>query len=1388
MTGEPTSASKESSSRSSSPKSSSELSPAPRESSSSAEAADIPPAIAIQQQQQQQQLILIQQTTTPTATTSDIAATETANTLTTSNEANNNNNNNNNTNNNNIDKDGVVNDATKQRVDISREIRETSESDSHLIVRDCETVDSVKEVLEEAQNSDRQDRGEEGATGAGGSLYEATTSDQSNISELTSCSGKVSLDKEAQQETRSVSIDTSIKLIESASEGAALVSETLQDTPLIESSIKLDQQEYETGVKVTVNQLSSSQQAAASSVVSAVAEGGLVAGTILDIEAKGDRNLNHLDLLSIGQQEAEAQIQLTKAEQQHDTTLIPNTRESDHASTTTTANTTTLIGHSIANVGAPEYTILTPVTPIRSSQQAQMSAGEEQNTQIGSAASNISTSPASPSSSHLTHAAAPTATTTTTILTDLDAASGEHEQQSQQYHNLTSSSNTSTSSPATAAGTTDSNSKAPRTHGTTATTTDGSQHHSYQQATAVAAAANPAASTGQVSSSDVTLDSSSLAGNISVKIETSAQRQSQASSQQQHRPQAPPLTELTPASIGTTLSELTSVSIQQPGPTSQQQQAQDHHQQHHLVGITTIHHTQQQHPSDAQHHHFIATPDHQFQHHHSHHPSDILITSNPHLHQAQHSHGTIITPLGVLNPQQVATSNASASSTCNPASNTSTSSIGGSSSQTGASGQTNSGNGGANTAGGAGGGGGGKKRAWNQVNRNVSKPEIAKVYSQYGFRCFLEAPISTCRRKEEDRITYINKGEFYGLTLEYTPDPQKPLRSAIVKTVVMLVFREEKPPEEDLKSWQFWHSRQHSAKQRILDADNKNHVNVINQIEEVSLNAIAFYWNPIETRTAKLNIAVQCLSTDFSNQKGVKGLPLNLQIDIYDVFTETSTPVFRGYATLLSYCDKGAQRRSRDEERRALKRKLTDGSSGGVSGATGAAGTGGGSKKFEDLYHKPCDRSEFYAMADLIRPPTLYSPSEDSLIDGSKPPMSQSSGVSITPISATTPIPSMGEASSLQASQQYGQQQVVVPNPGQPQPPNQQATVIASSQQASSTRAHAQQHPAYVAHLVPSPDYMTHPGVPAGPLNQQQTLTTAASNTGIAGGTSALIGVGAGSQQIQQQPTMLSMGGAQQQQQQHLVQQQQQQQQQLNQHQVMNQPQHHQQQHHHHYALGNTIQATYGAPTIQTDHHQQAQQQYTILQAPPMSTVQSHHHHHQQQQMVPGGVANQQHPGMDTRGQQQHQQTVMMGQAGMMQQQQQQAASQQQQMSQMHQYQPGSIVGITAASIPMAQSPYVKRAKLYPDERVLIYAKQADEKDFYPLHLTPPSLSGLIYAIEQKYKIDSSKVANIYKKSKKGIRVQMDDEMIRHYCNEDMVQLEVIQTSDNRLEITLVEL
>ncbi|XP_050313253.1 protein grainyhead isoform X3 [Anthonomus grandis grandis] len=254
-----------------------------------------------------------------------------------------------------------------------------------------------------------------------------------------------------------------------------------------------------------------------------------------------------------------------------------------------------------------------------------------------------------------------------------------------------------------------------------------------------------------------------------------------------------------------------------------------------------------------------------------------------------------------------------------------------------------------------------RSRPWHDFGRqnDADKIQIPKIYSPYGFKDHLESPISTSQRREDDRITYINKGQFYGITLEYIPDPEKQLKSQTVKSIVMLMFREEKSPEDEIKAWQFWHGRQHSVKQRILDADTKNSVGLVGCIEEVAHNAIAIYWNPMES-PAKINIAVQCLSTDFSSQKGVKGLPLHLQIDTYED-PRDSNVYHRGYCQIKVFCDKGAERKTRDEERRAAKRKMT---------ATGR-------KKLDELYHPVCERSEFYTMSDLTKPPVLFSPAED---------------------------------------------------------------------------------------------------------------------------------------------------------------------------------------------------------------------------------------------------------------------------------------------------------------------------------------------------------------------------------------------------------------------------
>jgi transcription factor CP2-like protein len=217
-------------------------------------------------------------------------------------------------------------------------------------------------------------------------------------------------------------------------------------------------------------------------------------------------------------------------------------------------------------------------------------------------------------------------------------------------------------------------------------------------------------------------------------------------------------------------------------------------------------------------------------------------------------------------------------------------------------------------------------------------------------------------RREDDRITYVNKGQFYGITLDYVMDPEGPhIKNHTVKTIIMVVFRDGKGEEEEVKYWQFWHSRQHSVKQRILDADTKNSAGIQGHIEEIAHNALAFCWNPYEG-PAKVNIAVQCLSTDFSTQKGVKGMPLHIQIDTYDDIRDPNCPVFhRAYAQVKVFCDKGAERKARDEERRANKRKMNN----------------TGKRRIDEMYHTATDRTEFYSMADLSKPPVLFRPVTD---------------------------------------------------------------------------------------------------------------------------------------------------------------------------------------------------------------------------------------------------------------------------------------------------------------------------------------------------------------------------------------------------------------------------
>jgi transcription factor CP2-like protein len=125
---------------------------------------------------------------------------------------------------------------------------------------------------------------------------------------------------------------------------------------------------------------------------------------------------------------------------------------------------------------------------------------------------------------------------------------------------------------------------------------------------------------------------------------------------------------------------------------------------------------------------------------------------------------------------------------------------------------------------------------------------IPKLDNLLGFQYTLEAPISTSIRKDDDRMTYVNKGQYYTISFDYLPDMRYPLKGPTVRSQVMVVFREDKSYDEELRTWMVWYKRQHSPKQRIIEIDAKNSMGAIGGefMEMAAHNAVQFNWNPAE--------------------------------------------------------------------------------------------------------------------------------------------------------------------------------------------------------------------------------------------------------------------------------------------------------------------------------------------------------------------------------------------------------------------------------------------------------------------------------------------------------------------------------------------------------------
>ncbi|KAI8369203.1 CP2 transcription factor-domain-containing protein [Choanephora cucurbitarum] len=187
------------------------------------------------------------------------------------------------------------------------------------------------------------------------------------------------------------------------------------------------------------------------------------------------------------------------------------------------------------------------------------------------------------------------------------------------------------------------------------------------------------------------------------------------------------------------------------------------------------------------------------------------------------------------------------------------------------------------------------------------------------FEVRLEAPTAASQKSDEPALTYLNKGQYYTIVLN---DTQR--YDGDINSTVSITFHDENHRMSATDYWKFWLTQQKDsdeAKAVELDLARSSGAQAI---DGRMFDRVSFKWNGKQGAT--IHIRFNCLSTDFSRIKGVKGIPLRLQIQSEQLPSEQDIR-FSQFFNEKTYCriklfrDKGAERKNKDDAKH-IERQL----------------------------------------------------------------------------------------------------------------------------------------------------------------------------------------------------------------------------------------------------------------------------------------------------------------------------------------------------------------------------------------------------------------------------------------------------------------------------------
>ncbi|KAJ2750448.1 hypothetical protein IWQ56_007034, partial [Coemansia nantahalensis] len=142
------------------------------------------------------------------------------------------------------------------------------------------------------------------------------------------------------------------------------------------------------------------------------------------------------------------------------------------------------------------------------------------------------------------------------------------------------------------------------------------------------------------------------------------------------------------------------------------------------------------------------------------------------------------------------------------------------------------------------------------------------------FECFFEAQTAAAQKADESSLTYLNKGQLYSFSMV-----DKSRSDAFYSTTLRITFHEDSHRKSSSTYWMFWLNQQDNPRvARAVDLDKAGSIGVL-ATESTRFDRVTFQWQG--SRGVKVMVRFNCLSTDFSRIKGVKGIPLRIHLDTH---------------------------------------------------------------------------------------------------------------------------------------------------------------------------------------------------------------------------------------------------------------------------------------------------------------------------------------------------------------------------------------------------------------------------------------------------------------------------------------------------------------------------